>query len=41
VKLQKSYDAQTNHSIDTAQQNVWDKKIDSLLKVLKPFADYR
>jgi predicted secreted Zn-dependent protease len=41
VKFQKSYDAETNHSIDTALQVVWDKKIDSLLKVLRPFADYK
>jgi hypothetical protein len=41
VKFQKSYDLETNHSIDTAQQVVWDKKIDSLLTELKPFSDYR
>lgn len=41
VKFQKSYDLETNHSIDTAQQVIWNGKIDSLLGELKPFADYK
>jgi hypothetical protein len=41
VKFQKSYDLETNHSIDTAQQVVWNRKIDSLLGALKSFSDYK
>jgi hypothetical protein len=29
--IQKLYDAQTNHSVDTAQQSLWNSTIDNLL----------
>lgn len=31
LTLQAQYDKETNHSINTAQQEIWNKKIDSLL----------
>jgi hypothetical protein len=41
VETQKSYDVETNHSIDSAQQRVWDIKITRLLKEKEEFADYK
>jgi hypothetical protein len=38
--MQKEYDLITNHSLDTAQQKVWDKKISALLKNLETYSDY-
>ena len=40
VTMQKEYDYSTNHSLDTALQNVWDKKISALLKELELYSDY-
>jgi predicted secreted Zn-dependent protease len=41
VAMQKQYDDVTNHSLDTAQQNLWDKKIDVMLKKLEGYSDYK
>ena len=41
VAMQKQYDLLTNHSLDTAEQKKWDKKIDLLLKELEKFSDYK
>lgn len=41
VAMQKQYDEVTNHSLDTAQQQLWDKKISTLLKNLEQYADYK
>jgi len=41
VTMQKQYDSLTNHSLDSAQQTVWDKKIAAMLKQLEKFADYK
>jgi hypothetical protein len=41
VKFQKAYDFETNHSLDTAKQVLWDEKISSLLKENEKFADYK
>lgn len=41
VSMQKQYDEVTNHSLDTAQQQLWDRKISSLLKSLEQYADYK
>lgn len=41
VSMQKQYDVLTNHSLDTAQQAVWDKKIDSMLDRLSDYSDYK
>ena len=41
TRLQQSYDQQTNHSLDTARQAVWDRRIDSLLKELDKFSEYK
>jgi predicted secreted Zn-dependent protease len=41
VETQKAYDVETNHSIDSAQQRVWDNKITRLLKDNEEFADYK
>lgn len=41
VALQKQYDLQTNHSLDSAQQSVWNKNIAVLLIELSEFRDYR
>jgi hypothetical protein len=39
--FQKEYDAQTNHSLDTAYQVMWDNKISDLLKENEKYAGYR
>lgn len=41
VAMQKEYDLVTNHSLDSAQQNLWDKKISGLLQNLDKFSDYK
>lgn len=40
VSMQKQYDTSTNHSLDTAQQELWNKKISAMLKQLEKFSDY-
>ena len=41
VSMQKQYDLLSNHSLDTAQQVIWDKRIDSLLSSLQKFSAYK
>lgn len=41
VETQKMYDQQTNHSIDSASQRIWDEKINGLLKANEEYADYK
>jgi hypothetical protein len=41
VTAQQNYDQETNHSIDSVQQGLWDKKIDAMLGQYKQFADYK
>ena len=41
VQMQKSYDLQTNHSLDSTQQKVWNNKIASKLDEYEKYADYR
>lgn len=41
VNSQKLYDSQTNHSLDTARQHEWDKKIAAHLKELEGFKAYK
>jgi predicted secreted Zn-dependent protease len=40
VGMQKQYDLLTNHSLDTAEQEKWDKKISAMLSDLQKYADY-
>jgi hypothetical protein len=39
--MQKQYDVVTNHSLDSVEQKVWDKKIDSMLNQLAEYANYK
>lgn len=41
VTAQKNYDQETNHSLDTTQQKLWDKKIDEMLDRYSQYADYK
>ncbi|MBL7699502.1 MAG: DUF922 domain-containing protein [Chitinophagaceae bacterium] len=41
VAMQRQYDLLTNHSLDTAEQKKWDDKIDTMLKQLEKFSDYK
>jgi len=41
VQTQKSYDLQTNHSLDSAEQRKWDARIDSLLIANVKYASYK
>jgi predicted secreted Zn-dependent protease len=41
VATQKEYDLTTNHSLDTAQQQLWNNKIAAMLKELEQYSDYR
>lgn len=41
VETQKLYDQQTNHSIDSAQQRLWDAKIRQLLRDNAEYANYK
>ncbi len=41
VSMQQAYDVETNHSIDSARQKLWDNKIVSLLKQYDRYADYK
>ena len=38
--FQNKYDDETNHSINKVKQTEWLKKIDDLLKELKPYSIY-
>jgi len=38
--FQNKYDEETNHSINKVKQTEWLKKIDDLLKELKPYSNY-
>lgn len=40
VATQQQYDLQTHHSLDSAQQTAWNKKISALLKEYENYADY-
>lgn len=41
VKAQEQYDAQTNHSLDTAKQATWSKQIQGMLDQYEEFKNYR
>lgn len=41
VTAQKNYDIETNHSLDSTQQKLWDNKIAEMLKQYQQFAHYR
>lgn len=41
VAMQKDYDSTTDHSLDTAQQQLWNNKISAMLKELEQYSDYR
>jgi predicted secreted Zn-dependent protease len=41
VSMQKQYDLLSNHSLDTVQQILWDKKIDSMLNGLQEYSQYK
>lgn len=41
VSMQKQYDLLSNHSLDTAQQIVWNRKIDSMLTSLERYSSYK
>ena len=41
VSMQKQYDLLSNHSLDTAQQVLWDKRIDSMLLRLEKYSAYK
>ena len=41
VNMHKAYDVSTNHSLDSAEQKIWNKKIDSMLSSLQQYADYK
>ena len=41
VSMQKQYDLVTNHSLDSAEQQKWDKKIATLLTDLEEYSDYK
>jgi hypothetical protein len=41
VTAQKNYDLETNHSLDSTQQRLWDNKIVEMLKEYERYADYR
>jgi hypothetical protein len=41
VAMQKQYDLITNHSLDSAEQKIWDGKISAMLEDLNAFSDYR
>ena len=40
VSMQKQYDLVTNHSLDTAEQNKWDKKVEAMLLDLADYSKY-
>jgi len=40
VEMQQLYDRETNHSLNAEKQREWDNRIDSLLLVYQPYADY-
>ena len=40
VSMQKQYDMITNHSLDTAEQNKWDKKVEAMLTSLADYSKY-
>jgi len=41
VEMQQQYDRETNHSLNSDKQKEWNNRIDSLLIVYQPYADYR
>lgn len=41
METQQQYDLQTHHSLDSAQQGDWDRRVDAMLQSLAAFADYR
>lgn len=40
VAAQRNYDLETNHSLDSTQQRLWDAKIHSMLKEYEKYSDY-
>lgn len=40
VSAQQNYDLETNHSLDSTQQKLWDSKIDQMLKQYQEYANY-
>jgi len=40
VSMQKQYDLITDHSLDTAEQNKWDKKVEVMLNSLAEYSKY-
>jgi predicted secreted Zn-dependent protease len=40
VTAQRNYDLETNHSLDSTQQSLWDNKITSMLKKYEKYQDY-
>jgi predicted secreted Zn-dependent protease len=41
VNMQKQYDVLTNHSLDSAEQTIWNKKIVAMLDKLAEYSDYK
>ena len=41
VAAQDAYDQQTNHSLDSANQKIWNGKIADILVHYKDYADYK
>lgn len=41
VDTQKQYDLQTNHSIDSASQRIWDTRIEKMLDDNSKYAEYK
>jgi predicted secreted Zn-dependent protease len=41
VTMQKQYDLQTNHSLDSTEQTNWNKKIAARLNELAEYSDYK
>jgi predicted secreted Zn-dependent protease len=41
VKMQSDYDVLSDHSLDTAQQIIWENKIDSMLTSLQQYSAYK
>jgi predicted secreted Zn-dependent protease len=41
VSMQKAYDLESDHSLDSTQQLLWNRKIDSMLTGLAKYANYK
>jgi predicted secreted Zn-dependent protease len=41
VSAQEQYDLQTDHSLDSAKQRLWDAKISSMLKEYNDYSNYK